>query len=294
MKKSSFINYLPILAGMIAIVCICMFTACEKEPSEKELGPYDTPSGFDQKKDGASYGTLEEKTYFSSTTGANRKCWVYTPPGYDPSITYPVLYLLHGIGGTHNEWKEGGNPNEILSNLINSGSAKPMIAVMPNIRAMNPDGLPPDQFAPNVIAAFHNFKNDLKNNLMPFIKTNYSVSDDRDKCAVAGLSMGGMESIHIMVTMPELFGYVGAFSASPGLPTELTPDKMTLPDDFKDKTFILGCCGTKDTTALETSKSYNKQLEDNGITTTYYTIPDGYHGFDVWKNGLYNFAKRIF
>jgi len=275
-------------AILVIVMCMCTFTACrEKEGPPDE--DYTLPSGFDSIKTGDAYGTLTEKSYNSTTTGVTRKCIVYTPPGYDPNVTYPVMYLLHGIGGTHTEW-QGGNPNEIISNLINVGKAKPMIVVMPNVRAMNPDGVPSDIYGAVNVNAFNNFINDLKNDLMPFINNNYPVSNERKKCAIAGLSMGGMESLNIGIRMPETFGYIGAFSAAPGLP--LTSEQMKLPDEYKKNTFIMICCGLQDD-LLSFSQNYNKSLADNGVKTTYYTTLGG-HDFTVWKNGLYNFVKRIF
>jgi predicted alpha/beta superfamily hydrolase len=162
--------------------------------------------------------------------------YVYTPPGYDAAETYPVLYLLHGIGGNHTEWL-GGEPNNVLSNLLALGEAPPMIAVIPNVRAMKDDGYQSDMFSAENIAAFDNFINDLRDDLMPFIKENYSVSDKREETAIAGLSMGGREALFIGVSMPETFGYVGAFCPAPGLmgvnlgfAGQLTPEEMTLPE----------------------------------------------------------------
>jgi enterochelin esterase-like enzyme len=113
--KINFSIYLPIITVLAVVVCIFIFTACKEK--EEDTDSYAAPSGFDKKKTGVTYGTLTEKSYSSVTTGAARKCYVYTPPGYDPNVTYPVIYLLHGIGGTHTEWL-GGNLNEILSNLF--------------------------------------------------------------------------------------------------------------------------------------------------------------------------------
>jgi len=259
---------------LVILMCMCIFNS---------------PSGFDDRVDGISYGTLTEESYFSQTTGVTRKCYVYTPPEYNPESTYPVMYLLHGIGGIHTEWLDG-RPNEILSKLINSGGAKPMIVVMPNARAMKNDSIPSDPFSEESVAAFHNFINDLRDDLIPFINENYPVSNKRGGRAIAGLSMGGMESLHIGVSMPETFGYIGAFSAAPGLP--LAPEQMTIPAEYRNKTFIMLCCGLQDD-LLSFSDNYNKYLADNGVRTTYYTIPGG-HDFTVWKNGLYNFAKKIF
>jgi len=252
---------------------------------------YSPPFGFDARISGVAYGTITEKTYYSNTTGANRKCMVYTPPEYDPNDTYPVLYLLHGIGGLHTEWtNDGGKPNEIISNLINCGKTKPMIVVMPNVRAMKNDSVPSDQISKEAVAAFHNFINDLRDDLMPFIKNNYPVSENRDKCAIAGLSMGAMESLHIGCRMPETFGYVGSFAAAPTMP--LTAAEMTIPDQYKENTFFMLCCGLQDR-LISQSQNYNRNLMNNGVRTAYYTIPGG-HNFTVWNNGLYYFARCIF
>jgi len=298
--KINFFTYLPILAVLAAVVCVFIFTACKEKEEPKEDPPeeiveppdYNAPSGFESKKTGDTYGTLTEKSYESTTTDATRKCYVYTPPEYDSNKTYPVMYLLHGIGGTHTEWKDGGKPNEIISNLINAGEAKPMIVVMPNIRAMKPDSVPNDQFSAEAIAAFHNFINDLKDDLMPFIEKEYKVSNERTGRAIAGLSMGGMESLYIGISMPETFGFIGAFSAAPGLP--LQPTQMTLPDEYKDNTFIMICCALDDSLVFSFQEAYNNNLVNNGVKTTYYTLDNGGHSFTVWKNGLYNFTKRIF
>jgi len=127
---------------------------------------------------------------------------------------------------------------------------------------------------------------------MPFIENIYKVSNERKGRAIAGFSMGGMESLNIGLRMPETFGFIGAFSAALSMENLLTPSQMTLPDEYKNNTFIMICCGLDDG-LLSFSQNYNKYLTDNGIQTTYYTIPGG-HDFGVWKNGLYNFARRIF
>jgi enterochelin esterase-like enzyme len=279
--------FLIISAILVIFVCVCIFAVRnEKKPPGED---YTAPPRFDRRMIADGYGTLTERQYDSKTIGIMRKCYVYKPPGYDPNVTYPTMYLLHGIGGIHTEWLSG-NLNEILSNLINDGEAKPMIVVMPNARAMNPDDVPYDVFTEESINAFYNFINDLKNDLMPFIEKEYKVSSERTGRAIAGLSMGGMDSLYIGISMPETFGYIGAFSAAPRLP--LTPAQMRLPYEYRYNTFIMICCGLQDN-LLPISKNYNKYLRANGARATYYTIPGG-HDFGVWKNGLYNFAKKIF
>lgn len=309
---------------ILLIACIIFSIGCDGKTSEKtssesdksaqivvkdvtervnemnKMNNYETPEGFDTKNDSSQYGELTQKEYYSETTGAVRECYIYTPPNYDPNKTYPVLYLLHGIGGTHTEWL-GGAPDEIISNLIASGKVPPMIAVIPNVRAMKNDKLPSEMLGQENINAFDNFINDLRDDLMPFIKENYPISEKREKTAIAGLSMGGREALYIGVSMPDVFGFIGAFSPAPGLlpfsslnyPGQLTVDKLTLPDKYKKDTFILICNGNQDSVVNNVPDEYSKALSDNEIKHVYYKI-DGGHDFDVWRNGLYHFVKNIF
>jgi enterochelin esterase-like enzyme len=257
------------------------------------------PEGFDKWREGIEYGEYKEVEYYSETTGNTRKCFVYTPPNYDESNSYPVLYLLHGIGGTHTEWSFG-NPNEIISNLIAASEAPPMIVVVPNVRAMHDDRMPANIFSPENIAAFDNFINDLRDDLRPFIKENYSVSEKREDTAIAGLSMGGREALYIGLSMPESFAYIGAFCPAPGLMGEnlgmaspLTPKEMTLPAEYRDNTFILINTGNQDEVVGDSPLNYSEALEANGVENVYYSMEGG-HDFTVWKNGLYFFVKNIF
>jgi enterochelin esterase-like enzyme len=290
------INLTIILPFLILVLFICIykfFARSDKEDTSKdESDPFAVPSGFDKKKPGHIYGTLTEKSYPSAIIDAVQKCYVYTPPGYNTKKTYPVMYLLHGIGGTHTEWKDEGNQNEILSNLINAGDAKRMIVVMPNVRVMNPNIVPSDVYGTTNVNfnVYNNFIKEFMSDLMPFIEKEYKVSNKRTGRAIAGFSMGGMESLNIGISLPETFGYIGAFSAAPSLP--FSAEQMNFPDEYKNNTFIMMCCGLEDG-LLSFSQDYNKHLTDNGVKTTFYTIHGG-HDFGVWKNGLYNFVKRIF
>jgi enterochelin esterase-like enzyme len=288
--KTNIFYFLAVIVVLVTVVCVYLLTAYKnkKNQPKEESDPFAAPSGFDKKK--GKLGNLTEKSYSSKTTGTTQKCYVYTPPGYKANKVYPVMYLLHGINGTHTEWKDNGNPDRILSNLINACDAKRMIVVMPNVRFMNPNIVPSDVYGTANVNAFNNFFNELKNDLMPFIEKEYKVSKERTGRAIAGLSMGGMESLNIGISMPETFGFIGAFSAAPSLP--FSAEQMKLPDEYKNNTFIMICCGLEDG-LLSFSQDYNKSLTDNGVQTTYYTIRGG-HDFGVWKNGLYNFAKRIF
>lgn len=273
----------------------------EPDPTLKPTDTdYTTPAKFDQKNSSVNtYGTLSTISYHSTTTGTTRKARIILPAGYSTDTKYPVLYLLHGIGGDQNEWL-GGNPVNVIGNLIAEGKAKDMIVVMPNVRARENDaGNPDDAYTPAHFTAFDNFINDLRDNLMPYMKANYSIAEGRLNTAIAGLSMGGRESLYIGLTMPETFGYIGAFEPAPGvLPysTEkglFTEDAFKLPDVYNNRTFIMIVKGTTDTVVNNYPVDYHNALTKNGTIHTYY-VTEGGHDFTVWKNGLYNFVRRIF
>lgn len=258
---------------------------------------YNPPADYTTKKAGVSYGTKTPITYDSTTTGVERNAYVVLPDGYTEEKTYPVVYLLHGIGGDQNEWFSG-KPMEIVGNLVAAGEADEMIMVFPNIRARENDKacyeLTVEHFQ-----AFDNFINDLRDDLMPYIESHYSVKTGRENTAVCGLSMGGRETLNIGLKMPDKFKYIGAFEPAVGVlpyylePGLFTEDTMTLPDAYRDHTFLMIVKGQSDGTVGENPLLYHNALEKNGVPHIYYDMPGG-HDFSVWNNGLYNFAKRIF
>ena len=275
------------------MVCVLLLPAM----AFAEEGWNDPPEGFDQRQDGVTYGTTVFKTYLSRTTGAFRKVLVILPPDYTAEKDYPVLYLLHGIGGDHSEWS-GGKPDVVVGNLIASGEAPEMIIVMPNVRARQNDAAnPSDVYSASHFAAFDNFINDLTNDLMPFIAKEYSVREGRENTAVAGLSMGGREALYIGLSLPETFGYVGAFCPAPGVLPYYAEGGLFQPADFKAtegyESYILINAGEWDGVVGEWPSTYADTLTANGTPVTFYTMPGG-HDFNVWKHGLYNFAQRIF
>src|SRR6188472_3882663 len=147
------------------------------------------PAGFDSLRATIPHGKIDTIKYESKTVGTIRRTLIYTPPGYSKKNKYPVLYLLHGIGGDEKEWLNGGNPQVILDNLYAQGKIEPMIVVMPNGRAMKNDRATGNIMAPDKVQAFATFEKDLLNDLIPFIEKKYSVIADREHRAIAGLSM---------------------------------------------------------------------------------------------------------
>ena len=264
--------------------------------AEEKDGVIDPPAGFDANNPDVTYGKTLLRTYPSATTGTKRRVMILLPPDYTEEKQYPVLYLLHGIGGDENEWA-GGRPTWVIGNLIAAGEAPEMIVVMPNIRARaNDKANASDMYQPSHFEAFDNFINDLRDDLMPYMKENFAIAEGRENTAVAGLSMGGREALYIGLSMPETFGYVGAFCPAPGVLPYNVEKGLFQPADFKAaeglESYILINAGKTDGVVGTWPKTYADTLEANGTAATFY-VTDGGHDFRVWKHGLYNFARNI-
>ena len=182
------------------------------------------PTGFDAERPDVPHGKLEMISYGSKSVGATRKMQVYTPPGYTEEKKYPVLYLLHGIGGDETEWKRACKAEVVLDNLIADGKAVPMIVVMPNGRAQKNDRAEGNVFA--AAPAFAAFEQDLLKDVIPTIEARYSVQADREHRALAGLSMGGGQSLNFGLAHLDTFVWIGGFSSAPNTKpaAELVPD----------------------------------------------------------------------
>ncbi|GGB77125.1 hypothetical protein GCM10011325_00800 [Dyadobacter sediminis] len=249
------------------------------------------PEGYDTLREGAAAGKIDTVSYPSKTVGNARKALVYTPPGFSRKKKYPVLYLLHGIGGDEKEWLKGGNPKLILDNLYAEKKIEPMIVVMPNGRAMKDDRATGNIMAADKVEAFATFEKDLLTDLIPFIEKKYPALTDREHRAIAGLSMGGGQSLNFGLGNPDRFAWVGGFSSAPNTrkPEELMPD----PEDAKKKLKLLWLsCGDSDR-LITFSKRTHDYLFEHEVPHVYYVEPGG-HDFKVWKNGLYMFSQFLF
>lgn len=275
--------------------------ATTEPPLELKPITYDVPADFDKKQDGVAYGKVVKKQYHSTTTGKKRNVNVIVPPDYTTEKEYPVLYLFHGIGGDEDEWLQG-NPAYVVGNLVAEGLAKEMIIVIPNCRARANDKAV-TEFSLEHYAAFDNFINDLRDDLMPYIEANYSIATGRKNTAIAGLSMGGRESLNIGLHMPETFGYIAAFSPGFGVFAYeangvkedglFTEETFLLPDEYKDHTLLMLNNGISEGGENALGGQCHKVLEKNEIPHLFY-VTEGGHDFKVWKHGLYNFALQIF
>ena len=248
------------------------------------------PQGFDQERAGIARGTVQLIEYQSESVGTTRKANVYLPPKYDAKKKYSVLYLLHGIGGDENEWyKDGGVPNIIMDNLYADGKVADMIVVMPNGRAQKDDSRAGGFGS---FRAFGDFDKDLIGSLIPYIEKNFSVYTDREHRAIAGLSMGGGQSLNFGLGHMDVFAYVGGFSSAPNTQpaAQLIPDVEKVK---KENKLLWMVCGGADG-LMNHSAQLKAFCDEKGIPCTLINYPEEGHNFVVWKYGLYNFAQLIF
>ncbi|HXD76434.1 MAG TPA: alpha/beta hydrolase-fold protein [Puia sp.] len=256
------------------------------------LSPVKTPpAGFDSAQAGIPHGRIDTISYRSVTVGTTRRALIYTPPGYSRHKRYPVLYLLHGIGGDEKEWLRGGHPQAILDNLYALGKVEPMIIVMPNGRAMKDDRATGNIMAPDKVQAFATFEKDLLHDLIPYIEKHFPVYRDRDHRAIAGLSMGGGQSLNFGLGNLNEFAWVGAFSAAPNTkkPEALLPDPEAARRSLR---LLFITCGDHDG-LIGFSRRTHDYFAEHGVPHIYYIQP-GVHEFKVWKSGLYLFSQLLF
>lgn len=246
------------------------------------------PAGFDAKREDIPHGQLEMIEYESKTVGSRRKMQVYTPPGYTTEKKYPVLYLLHGIGGDETEWQRFAQPDVLLDNLIADGKAVPMIIVMPNGRAQMNDRAEGNVFAS--APAFAKFEQDLLEDVIPAIESRYSTFTDRANRALAGLSMGGGQSLNFGLAHLDTFAWVGGFSSAPNTnsPEELVPD----PAAAKELELLWLSCGSKDR-LIRISQGMHAYLKEKRVPHVWHVTDHG-HDPPEWKQALYYFVQKVF
>lgn len=251
----------------------------------------DAPAGFNTRRAGIPAGRIEPFEYDSAVTGTRRKANVYLPPGYSADRKYPVLYLLHGIGGDETEWIRFAQPDALLDNLIADGKAVPMVIVIPNGRALPDDRAIGNSFAPERAAGFARFERDLLDHLIPAIQAKYSVFTDREHRGIAGLSMGGGQTFNFGLGHLDTFAWVGAFSAAPNTkpPAELVPDPAAARAKLK---LLYISCGNKDG-LINFSQGVHAYLKEHDVPHLW-NVDDFGHDPAHWASNLHHFAQRIF
>lgn len=250
----------------------------------------DAPEGFNTRREGVPAGRIEPFEYDSAVTGTERKANVYLPPGYSSARRYPVLYLLHGIGGDETEWIRFATPDALLDNLIADGKAVPMIVVIPNGRAIADDRATGNMFAPEKVEGFARFERDLLDHLIPAIEKKYATLTDREHRALAGLSMGGGQTLNFGLGNLDRFAWIGAFSSAPNTrpPAELVPDPAAVKAKVK---LLYLSCGNKDG-LIRISQDVHAYLEQHDVPHIW-NVDDEGHTPRTWASNLYHFAQRI-
>ena len=262
------------------------------------------------------HGQVREVWYDSKVTGTWRHALVYLPADYDaqPKVRYPVLYLQHGGGEDETGWIRQGRANFILDNLTAPGRCKPMIVVMAYGYARRKGEVPPDltgkpfgspEFRKAMQDMAQAFEDDVTQALVPFIDATYRTIADRDHRAMAGLSMGGMQTFQVTLNHLDLFSYIGGFSGAGGLQmiTDQKPDWKAAyngvfadPAAFAKKVHLLWLgVGTVEPERMRAGiQGLHAALTEIGIPHVYWESPGTDHEWQTWRRDLRDFAPRLF
>lgn len=244
------------------------------------------------------HGEIHHHFFHSAVANDDRDYYVYTPPAYDSTAkkTYPVLYLLHGYSDDASGWTAVGRANVILDNLIAQGKAKPMIVVMPlgygtmEVIRVGWGGLGnhPEVREQNLTK----FRELLLTEVMPKVESEYRVAKDRQSRAIAGLSMGGSESLLTGLNNLDKFAWVGSFSAG-GLPEAFENKFPGLDAKANQQLKLLWiACGTEDR-LIDVNRRFREWLQSKGIQHTDIETP-GMHTWMVWRRNLSEFSPLLF
>ena len=246
------------------------------------------------------HGKISAHVYFSKTTGTWRNINLYTPPGYDenPNKAYPVLYIQHGGGEDERGWAVQGKTNFILDNLIADGKAVPMIVAIPNGNATKP-GVNARGYNDEAMAVF---KEELFENIIPFVEKNYRVKPGAENRALSGLSMGGGQSFFTGLRNPDMLDYVGVFSTGlfGGIREQssfdaesVIPGILTNPKSFNDSLKVFYISVGEQDNRIEATKKLIETFKSKGLHVEFASFP-GDHEWQVWRKSLHDFAQKLF
>jgi enterochelin esterase-like enzyme len=255
------------------------------------------PSSLPWETNDVAHGVVHHHFYHSAVVGDDRDYFVYTPPGYDPASEkrYPVLYLQHGYSDGADGWTTVGRANFILDNLIAQGKAKPMLIVMtlgygaPEILSRSSGAFRDSSLRRRNMDKFGGA---LITEVMPQVEQAYHVISGRDARAIAGLSMGGAESLYVGLNHLDRFAWVGSFSAG-GLGDDFNAEFPLLDSKANDQLHVLWiACGTEDR-LVEPNRKFREWLTSKGVKHTDIETP-GMHTWMVWRRNLATFAPLLF
>lgn len=260
--------------------------------------PAETPQPWDDAP--IAHGELHHRYFASQTAHDSRDYYVYTPPGFDPraATRYPVLYLLHGFSDAANAWVDVGRANFILDTLIDAGRAKPMIVVMPlgyGVSSYAVRGSPGFNDAQLTQRNFDGFRLSLITEVMPQVEREYPILAGAQNRAIAGLSMGGSETLDTALNHPELFAWVGSFSMG-GLMNGVAGDDFgrIFPrlEPARQPRLLWIACGTEDG-FLRGNRQLIAWLRERGDRPVAIETP-GSHDWSVWRHNLIAFLPLLF
>jgi enterochelin esterase-like enzyme len=263
------------------------------------------------------HGQVRQVWYHSGVTDTWRDAYVYTPPDYDskPKERYPVLYLQHGGGEDESGWIRQGKANFILDNLIAGGRTKPMIVVMANGYATRAGYVVPDlsgkpfgspEFMKVMQERMGAFEDDMTQALIPFIDKTFRTLPDRDHRAMAGLSMGGMQTFQVTFDHLNLFSYIGGFSGAGGFQMMRGDQKIDMktafngefadPAAFAKRVHLLWIgVGTDEPPMMKTGiEKLHTALDEAKVQHIFYESPGTNHEWQTWRRDLKDFAPRLF
>jgi enterochelin esterase-like enzyme len=239
------------------------------------------------------HGEIRIKRYFSNVTNSWRQCYIYTPPVYDQNTRdrYPALYIMHGGGEDERGWAAQGKTDLIIDNLLAEKKVVPMIVVMPD------GNIPMNSFGVEVLQAF---EKELKQSIVPFVEKNYRIKAEAKYRALAGLSMGGIQTLYVGVNNTDMFSYLGVFSS--GWIQPMQSDLANAQYEFmkkntdkinsKVKQFWISEGGKEDI-AWKNGQTMISKFDEMKIKYLYSEYPGG-HTWPVWRNNLYHFAQLLF
>jgi enterochelin esterase-like enzyme len=252
--------------------------------------PGESPTFYDARE--IPHGAVTVQWYPSKSLGTLRRMHVYTPPGYDAArgAKLPVLYLLHGSGDDDSGWTWIGRANFIADNLIAEHKARPMVIVMPMGHAAPPPK--PGEGAEAYIRNAAAFQDDLLKEVMPFVEKHYRVATDAAHTAIAGLSMGGGQSLAVGLKHPDRFAWIGAFSSGGNLRGK-TDDLLADAKDMNQKLRLLWlACGKQDF-LFKVNEQFDALLTERQITHEFH-VTEGTHTWRLWRPYLREFLGKIF
>ncbi|MGO4292331.1 alpha/beta hydrolase [Chitinophaga sp. RAB17] len=291
----------------ISIICLMASHICPAQTDSISVKANtvptfsDPPAGYNAQHSNVSHGKLTVVQYDSKTLGKRREMNVYTPPGYSAGKRYPVLYLLHGLGQDYRQWTEWCQADNIADNLIADGKMPPIIMVFPNgdskLTVTDTSTAGRSGRADGFEGYRKPFEEDLLKDIIPYIESHYATINDHEHRAIAGLSMGGGQSLNIGLHHLETFAYIGGFSSAPNTnkfggmyaDVEFVPDMKAAREQMK---LLWIGCGNKDG-LFGISEKAHQYLNEIGVPHIWNVDTNG-HDNNEWDRNLYLFSQQIF